>query len=60
MKFLPKVFISICIWVYAKTVIPFFCYAFVFELQLEPDISEAVVKEEFLKYGFRWELDPDS
>ncbi len=28
----------------------FFCYAFVFELQPKPDLTEAVVKEEFLKY----------
>jgi hypothetical protein len=28
----------------------FFCYAFVFELEPEPALTEAVVKEEFLKY----------
>jgi hypothetical protein len=28
----------------------FFCYAFVFELQPQPALTEAVVKEEFLKY----------
>ncbi len=28
----------------------FFCYAFVFELQPKPALTEAVVKEEFLKY----------
>ena len=28
----------------------FFCYAFVFELQPKPDLTEAVVKDEFLKY----------
>ena len=28
----------------------FFCYAFVFELQTKPDLTEAVVKDEFLKY----------
>lgn len=28
----------------------FFCYAFAFELQPEPALTEAVVKEEFLKY----------
>ena len=28
----------------------FFSYAFVFELELMPDLTEAVVKEEFLKY----------
>lgn len=28
----------------------FFCYAFVFELETKPDLTEAVVKEEFLKY----------
>ncbi len=28
----------------------FFCYAFVFELQAKPALTEAVVKEEFLKY----------
>src|SRR5436853_7518097 len=28
----------------------FFCYAFVFELQAKPELTEAVVKEEFLKY----------
>lgn len=28
----------------------FFSYAFVFELQSKPDLTEAVVKEEFLKY----------
>lgn len=28
----------------------FFCYAFAFELQQEPALTEAVVKEEFLKY----------
>lgn len=28
----------------------FFCYAFVFELQSKPVLTEAVVKEEFLKY----------
>src|SRR5476649_2035711 len=28
----------------------FFCYAFVFELQPKPDLTEAIVKEEFLKY----------
>ena len=28
----------------------FFSYAFVFELQSEPELTEAVVKEEFLKY----------
>lgn len=28
----------------------FFSYAFVFELQPKPDLTEAVIKEEFLKY----------
>ncbi|QDU27048.1 hypothetical protein ETAA8_21320 [Anatilimnocola aggregata] len=28
----------------------FFCYAFVFELEPQPALTEAVVKEEFLKY----------
>src|SRR5882757_9459394 len=28
----------------------FFCYAFVFELQAEPALTEAVLKDEFLKY----------
>lgn len=28
----------------------FFCYAFVFELQAKPELKEAVVKAEFLKY----------
>ena len=28
----------------------FFCYAFVFELQPKADLTEAVVKDEFLKY----------
>lgn len=28
----------------------FFCYAFAFELQAKPDLTEAVVKDEFLKY----------
>ncbi len=28
----------------------FFCYAFVFELQAKPELTEAVVKDEFLKY----------
>ncbi len=28
----------------------FFCYAFVFELQPKPELTDAVVKEEFLKY----------
>ena len=28
----------------------FFCYAFAFELQPKPDLTEAVVKDEFLKY----------
>ena len=28
----------------------FFSYAFVFELQAKPDLTDAVVKEEFLKY----------
>ena len=28
----------------------FFCYAFVFELQPKPELTEAVVKDEFLKY----------
>lgn len=28
----------------------FFCYAFVFEVQAQPALTEAVVKEEFLKY----------
>ena len=28
----------------------FFSYAFVFELQSKPDLTDAVVKEEFLKY----------
>ena len=28
----------------------FFCYAFVFELQPQPALTEAVVQEEFLKY----------
>ncbi len=28
----------------------FFCYAFVFELQPMPDLTEAVIKDEFLKY----------
>jgi hypothetical protein len=28
----------------------FFCYAFVFELQPEPALTEAVLKDEFLKY----------
>jgi hypothetical protein len=28
----------------------FFCYAFVFELESQPALTEAVVKEEFLKY----------
>jgi len=28
----------------------FFCYAFVFELKAEPALTEAVLKEEFLKY----------
>ena len=28
----------------------FFSYAFVFELQPKPELTEAVVKEEFLKY----------
>lgn len=28
----------------------FFCYAFVFQLQSQPALTEAVVKEEFLKY----------
>lgn len=28
----------------------FFCYAFVFELQPQPHLTEAVVKDEFLKY----------
>lgn len=28
----------------------FFCYAFVFELASEPELTEAVLKDEFLKY----------
>lgn len=28
----------------------FFCYAFVFELEPKPDLTEAVLKDEFLKY----------
>lgn len=28
----------------------FFCYAFVFELRPKPELTEAVVKDEFLKY----------
>lgn len=28
----------------------FFCYAFVFDLEPKPDLTETVVKEEFLKY----------
>ncbi len=28
----------------------FFCYAFVFELEAEPALTEAVLKDEFLKY----------
>jgi hypothetical protein len=28
----------------------FFCYAFVFDLDRQPELSEAVIKDEFLKY----------